>query len=59
MTSFNTTVRVPELSEKKSTRRTTENDLERLNIMRRIEAFTELKDLGFTPDEIKFQLNDE
>lgn len=53
MTSFNTTVRVPELSAKKPSRKASKNDHERMNVMRRIEVIAELKALGLTTAEIK------
>ncbi|WP_338728957.1 thyroid hormone receptor interactor 11-like protein (plasmid) [Shewanella baltica] len=59
MTTFNTTIRVPELAAKKPSRKASKNDHERMNVMRRIEVIAELKALGFTPKEIKAQLDSE
>jgi len=58
MTSFNTTTRVPE-SAKKPSRKASKNDHERMNVMRRIEAIRDLKEMGFTQEEIQQQLAQE
>lgn len=58
MTSFNTTTRVPE-SAKKPSRKASKNDNERMNVMRRIEAIRDLKEMGFTQEEIQQQLAQE
>jgi len=59
MTSFNTTTRAPELSAKKPSRNASKNDNERMNVMRRIEAIRDLKEMGFTQEEIQQQLAQE
>lgn len=59
MTSFNTTLRAPELPEKKSSRKSSKHAHERMNFMRRIEAIRELKEMGFTQEEIQQQLAQE
>lgn len=59
MTSFNTTMRSPELPEKKSSRKSSQDAQERMNFMRRIEAIRDLKEMGFTQEEIQQQLTQE
>ena len=57
MTTFNKTIRKPELPEEKAPRLSSKKDQQRGHCMRRIEAIKELRSLGFTDDEISEQLD--
>jgi Holliday junction resolvasome RuvABC DNA-binding subunit len=56
MATFNKSIRKPELAAEKPSRLSSKKNQQRANCMRRIEAIKELKDLGFTDDEISEQL---